>query len=418
MLAILTTHPIQYQVPLWQALANDGRVPFEVWYLTSHGVKASHDSGFGKTFAWDIDTLSGYPHRFLNVAPGAAPDQFWKCRLVEPLRKRLRESGATALWIQGWQVAAYWQAVREARAAGVKVWLRGESNDLAPTAAWKRPIKRTLLRWFFSHVDEFLYIGTANKRLYQSYGVPEQQLYPAPYAVDNDRFANEAAALRPERDAIRRAWNIPQDAFCVLFCGKFIPKKRPVDLVAAVQLAAPKLSGRPIHLLFVGSGELGYELRKRCRVVYDAEFAANLPAVSAAASIANDNRPQASFSGFLNQHEIARAYVAADCLVLPSNHQETWGLVVNEALACGCPCITSDACGCNEDLVVPVDKSSSFSCGNITSLADALTSVAIHSPLSSQTGVVLARHSFDTTVRRVVSLSLGRREYLHALQTA
>ena len=63
MLAILTTHPIQYQVPLWQALARDGRVPFEVWYLTDHGTRRSRDREFGQTFAWDIDTLSGYTHR-------------------------------------------------------------------------------------------------------------------------------------------------------------------------------------------------------------------------------------------------------------------------------------------------------------------------------------------------------------------
>ena len=58
MLAILTTHPIQYQVPLWQALALDGGVPFEVWYLTSHGVQPSADQEFGQTFSWDIDTLT------------------------------------------------------------------------------------------------------------------------------------------------------------------------------------------------------------------------------------------------------------------------------------------------------------------------------------------------------------------------
>ena len=64
-LAMLTTHSIQYQVSLWQALALDGRVPFEVWYLTSHGVRPSTDREFGQTLSWDIDTLSGYPHRFL-----------------------------------------------------------------------------------------------------------------------------------------------------------------------------------------------------------------------------------------------------------------------------------------------------------------------------------------------------------------
>src|SRR5271166_5755485 len=127
MLAIVTTHPIQYQVPLWQALAKDGRVPFEVWYLTDHGIKPSLDYEFGKTFAWDIETLAGYPYCFIETAAGASPISLWKCRLRERLRDRLRQSGAKALWIQGWQVAAYWQAVREAKAAGAKVWLRGES---------------------------------------------------------------------------------------------------------------------------------------------------------------------------------------------------------------------------------------------------------------------------------------------------
>src|ERR1700675_1846715 len=86
MLAILTTHPIQYQVPLWQALARDGRVPFEVWYLTDHGTRPSRDREFGQTFAWDIDTLAGYPHRFLAAAEGSTPSAFLKCCLHERLR--------------------------------------------------------------------------------------------------------------------------------------------------------------------------------------------------------------------------------------------------------------------------------------------------------------------------------------------
>jgi hypothetical protein len=167
MLVILTTHPIQYQVPLWQALAGDGRVPFEVWYLTRFGTQPSPDQEFGRTFAWDIEMLSGYRHRFLDTAEGASPTTFWRCRLRESLRDRLRAVGATVLWIQGWQVAAYWQAVWEAPAAGVAVWLRAESNDLAATNWWKQPLKRILLGEFFKRVQEFLYIGEANKRLYQ-----------------------------------------------------------------------------------------------------------------------------------------------------------------------------------------------------------------------------------------------------------
>ena len=94
MLVIITTHPIQYQTPLWRALALDGRVPFEVWFLTRHGLDQSYDKGFGKTFAWDIDLLSGYPHCFLQTSEGASPASFWRCRLTERLRDRLQQVGA------------------------------------------------------------------------------------------------------------------------------------------------------------------------------------------------------------------------------------------------------------------------------------------------------------------------------------
>src|SRR3954463_6373870 len=127
MLAILATHPIQYQVPLWQALAKDGRVPFEVWYLTDHGVQVSRDKEFGKHFKWDFDTLAGYPYRFLKTTRGATPATFWKCRFEEPIADLIQSSGAKAIWVQGWQVAAYWQAVWAAKKTGIEVWLRGES---------------------------------------------------------------------------------------------------------------------------------------------------------------------------------------------------------------------------------------------------------------------------------------------------
>lgn len=371
MLAILTTHPIQYQVPLWQALARDGRVPFEVWYLTKHGTQPSRDREFGQTFAWDIDTLSGYSHRFVDVAQGATPSGFWKCRLRERLRDRLRESGATALWIQGWQVAAYWQAIGEARAAGVEIWLRAETNDLAPQPRWKQSLKRAQLGWLFRRVDRFLYIGAANKRLYRRFGVREDRLYPAPYAVDNHRFARQAALLRPHRAELRRQWGIPEAAFCVLFCGKFIAKKRPMDLVAAARQLRENVLLPNLHLLFVGAGALGGELRRACHVVFDGDSGQQRPSLQY--SIDHGSLTPASFPGFLNQTEITKAYVTADCLVLPSDHGETWGLVVNEALASGLQCLVSDACGCAEELA---GNSGSFRLANIPMLASKLMASA------------------------------------------
>jgi glycosyltransferase involved in cell wall biosynthesis len=397
MLVVITTHPIQYQVPLWQALARDGRIPFEVWFMTHHAVEASHDVEFGKSFAWDLEMLAGYPHRLMKTAAGATPTTFRACRFVEPLAPMLRRASASVVWIQGWQVMAYWQAAWAARAAGCKLWLRAESNNLAPVSWWKKPIKRIALGSMFSRVDQFFCIGSANKELYLDYGVQEARLSPGPYSIDNERFAAQAAALRPERSAIRRRWGIAEDAFCVMFCGKFIPKKNPLDLLAAAMLALARTP--QLHLLLVGSGELGGALRDCSNVVFDVE----------AAVIAGGPRaslPRASFVGFLNQTDISRAYVAADCLVLPSDFGETWGLVVNEAMASGLPCIISDRCGSAQDIGA-IGANTVFPFGDTGRLATEIARLADGSNLAIVPAKALEGHSFERTIESVTEAYCG-----------
>lgn len=364
MLAIVTTHPVQWQVPVWQAMARDGSVPFEVWFLTDHGVRPTLDVEFGRTFAWDLPLLEGYPHRFLNVKRPARVDSFFGVRLAESLVPLLRQRSVRALWVNGWQVWAYWQAVRDAKRAGARVWLRGESNDLLPKHGWKAWVRRAMLDWLFGHVDEYLCIGSANRRLYETFGVAPNNLHFSPYAVDNERFAMQVHQWRSRRSEIRSAWKIPAQSFCLLFAGKFITKKRPMDLIRAARILATR-AGTDLHLLFVGDGELGAQLRSECNVVFDA--------AGYATESVHGRVPTASFVGFLNQNDIARAYLAADCLVLPSDHGETWGLVVNEAMATGLPCVVSNACGCAEDLVAAVNQNLCYPLGDIEGLADAIS---------------------------------------------
>jgi glycosyltransferase involved in cell wall biosynthesis len=363
---ILTSHPIQYQAPLWRALHEADFAPLKVWFLSDHGLRESQDLEFGRSFAWDLDLLTGYPHEFLPVEAGVDLRKFRGIRLQHSFGELLERGGVTDIWVEGWRLKPMWDAVREAKWRGVRVWLRGESNDLKRDPWWKRSIKRTVLGRHLRQVDHLLCIGRANRRLYRSYGVAEDRLLSAPYPVDNDRFFQNATSARASRDAIRRDWGVPKDAWCVLFCGKFIAKKRPADLVAAVRrLGARTADGRPIHLLFVGSGELGHSLRAMCRVAFDVEGQhANVRL--------NESLPQASFVGFLNQSEIARAYASADLLVLPSDAGETWGLVVNEAMAAGCPAVVSDQSGCAEDLPALLDPRLVFRCGDVEDLADAL----------------------------------------------
>ena len=197
---------------------------------------------------------------------------------------------------------------------------------------------------------------------------------------------------------MRAKWAIPPDAFCALFVGKLIGKKRPLDFVAA----AGRLVGeKPIHLLFVGSGELDPAVREECTVAYDAGLVA--------ATRSRQMRPAASFAGFLNQSEIAAAYVAADVLVLPSEATETWGLVTNEAMACGLPVIVSDACGCSDDLVVPHRPDLCFPVGDIDALAGCLRSAMRAPPTSSELADIIARYDVTRTVECVEQLYLADR---------
>ncbi|RJQ43490.1 MAG: glycosyltransferase [Nitrospiraceae bacterium] len=399
MLAILATHPVPYQVPVWKALGRDGRVPFEVWYLTHHGVNASFDGGFGKTFAWDIDLLSEYNSRLLSNGPTVLPDGFMALRLDKCFRQMLRGKRVKALWIQGWQVRAYWEAVWQARAEGIQVWLRGESNDLAPSSFIKKYLKKVLLGQLFRRVDNFLYIGKANRRLYESYDILPEKLHPAPYCADNRRFAQQAKLLLPRRAHIRKTWKIPEEAFCVLFVGKFIPKKRPLDLVSAARSTLIKKMKAPLHLVFTGSGELGDQLRANCNVLFDAESPAP------AEKITNSNGlPSASFVGFLNQTEISKAYVAADCMVLPSDHGETWGLVVNEALASGLPCAVSSRVGCGEDVVATMNPRLRFGLGDIEGLANALLELNSQRYSREDAQAQVEKYNTEATVDTVVKL--------------
>jgi glycosyltransferase involved in cell wall biosynthesis len=345
-LLILTSHPIQYQVPLWQKMTQAG-VPMEVLFLCPHGLKDTRDPEFDRSFAWDLPMLEGYRSRFLEI-PGwdlKAPMKM-KIKMKGGLKPIFEETGATHLWVEGWRFPAFWQAVGQAQRAGLQVWCRGESNDLGPEPKFpKSLVKKALMSWFFAKVDAFLCIGQANRRLYRKAGVPEQQLHPAPYFVDNERFSREAERLWPEREKIRAEWGIRPEACVVLYSGKFIPKKRVMDLAKAFRIVCERHPGK-FHLLLAGDGPQRGELERDL---------SGLPV---------------TFTGFLNQKEIPRAYAAADMMVMASDWGETWGLSANEALASGVPVVLSDQCGCAEDISSATKEAKLFEMGNVKQLAE------------------------------------------------
>ena len=342
-LGIVASHPVQYQVPWYRALAAEPDVDLTVYYGLIP-TPAQQGVGFGVEFAWDVPLLDGYRWTALdNSARSPSLAGFFTSRTPTVGRVLARDRPA-AVVVSGWQSLALDQAARACGRLGIPCLVRGESSALRRRPWWARALHRRLLTRF----DACLAIGRANRRFYRENGVPPERIFLAPYFVDAPRFLAQAARLAPRRDAIRGEWGVSRGEVCFLFVGKLIPKKRIADLLTAVAIA--RRSRPEARVLVAGEG----------------------PGMERARRLADELDVPATFAGFLNQSEISRAYVAADCLVLPSDYGETWGLVVNEAMIHGLPAIVSDRVGCGPDLVEDGVTGRVFPFGDAAALARAI----------------------------------------------
>jgi glycosyltransferase involved in cell wall biosynthesis len=339
-IAVATTHPIQYQVPWLQRLAARDDIDLQVYFamLPDAGEQGRE---FGVAFSWDLDLLDGYRYRVLhNRSRAPSLTTFAGCD-TPGIIDEIRGGGFDAVIVNGWGSKTTLQALYACRRHGVPCIVRGEANGLRPRAWWKRSLHRALITQY----SACLAIGTRNREYYLAAGVPPSRIFPTPYCVDNARFAASADAQRaaPGRAALCTRFGLVPQRTTFLFAGKFVDKKHPLDAVAALRIA--RAQGAEVQLLMVGDGPLRATL----------EAAAHgLPV---------------RFAGFLNQSQMAAAYAACDCLVLPSDSGETWGLVVNEAMASGLPAIVSDQVGCAADLVQPGATGDVYPCRDVHALA-------------------------------------------------
>lgn len=346
-IGFLTTHPIQYQAPVFRALAREPDVEFSALFAMLPDARQQGD-GFGVGFEWDLPLCEGYDYEVLtNVAREPAVGRFRGCDTPD-IGRVIRRRELDMLVVNGWVVKSCLQGLAACRRLRIPCVVRGEANLLRERAWWKSLLHRRLLQRYAAA----LYIGAANKAFYERHGIPESRLFPALYCVENRRFEEHAARGADRIGELRRRFGIPEDIICFVFCAKFIDKKHPLELLESFSRFIAQ-GGRG-HLLMVGDGEL----RPACEAVV------------------RDRQLPVTFTGFLNQTQIADAYLAGDCLVLPSDAGETWGLVVNEAMACGRPAIVSSLVGCAADLIEPGRTGDVFRFGDWDGLADVLARYA------------------------------------------
>ena len=333
-LAILSTHPIQYNAPLFRMLAQEESIDLKVFY-SKKTEQVRFDKDFGQEVTWDVPLTEGYLNESFDAKEKAGRNQ---------LMASIESFNPSALLIYGWNFDGHLAAMRHFHGS-VPVWFRGDSTLLDPLPFWKRTLRKLSLNWVYRFVDRAFYVGQANKRYFLWCGLKEAQLTYATHAVDNEFFMKDDEQRREEALQIRKDLGIDPLAKVFLFAGKLETKKQPIELAEAFA----SLPSRA-HLIYVGSGMLEDALKERF-----------------------DSNSNIHFVGFQNQSKMPIWYRVADVFCLPSRGPgETWGLAVNEALACGCSVIVSDRVGCAEDLVKGKSHGAVFRWNNAQSLHNAL----------------------------------------------
>jgi glycosyltransferase involved in cell wall biosynthesis len=326
-------------------MAAHSELSIRVFYLWDAGVNPTHDPQFGKTFAWDVDLLSGYEHEFVpNIARRPGSDHF--SGLCNPgLPSRLKAWNPDVVLLFGYKYATHLGLVFWARLRGLPLIFRGDSHLLGRTELSLG--KRLSLVLLYRQFSAFVCVGKANRDYFHILSVPSRKLFTVPHAVDATHFKATETVQRESAD-LRSTLGLSGKRI-VLFAGKLVPAKQPLALLAAFIELAPAQTA----LVFVGEGE-------------------ERPSLEALAA----SRPDLAvrFLPFANQSEMPARYLLADLFVLPSDGlYETWGLAVNEAMHLGVPCLVSDRVGCQRDLVTEGETGWVFPAGQPGALKSALS---------------------------------------------
>lgn len=320
-LAIITTHPVQYYAPMFKLLNERGNIGIKVFYTWGEKALDKYDPGFNKKIEWDIPLLEGYNYEWVKNTSTNPGSHHYRGIINPELISQIEAWQPDAILVYGWAYHSHLKTIRHFKNK-IAVWFRGDSTLLDEQSGVKKILKSIFLKWVYKHIDRAFYVGTNNKSYFKKYGVKENQLDFAPHAVDNQRFgidkSNDAALLR-------KNLGIAGNDILILYSGKLEEKKSPVLLLEAF-LA---LSNTSLHLLILGNGELEEKLKSKAA-----------------------GAPNIHFMDFQNQSVMPVVYQACNLFCLPSKGPgETWGLAVNEAMACGRAVLVSDKVGCAIDLV-------------------------------------------------------------------
>lgn len=353
-LVIVTEIISPYRIPLFNALAHNSEVDLHVIFLAETDPNLRQWRVYKDEIRFSHEVLPSWRKNLagLNVL------------LNRGVARALRNAKPHAVLCGGYNYLASWQALVWAGAHNVPFLLWSESNlhELRGGYALVEFLKSE----FIGRCDAFVVPGQWAAEYLHAHKIREEVIFTAPNAVDNDRFASAAMTVRKNADARRRELSLPGRYF--LFVGRLVREKGVLELLSAYAQLDQNLRAE-VGLVFVGDGVCREQLQEQAASVSTGEI---------------------RFAGFAHREQLAAYYALADMLILPT-YTDTWGLVVNEAMASGLPVILSRAAGCGPDLVKENCNGLFIPPRDVSALALAMTKLACHPDLC----ITMGAHSVD-----------------------
>ena len=313
-LAILTELIAPYRIPVFNALARHAEIDLHVLFLAETNPSVRQWRIYQDEIRFSYQVLPSWRTKLGK----------YDLLLNQNVSQALQHLAPEIILCGGYNYLASWQAQRWAKRNNVPflLWSESTSNDQRRGHALIESLKHT----FFENCDGFVVPGTSARHYAEQMGASPDRIFLAPNAVDINLFASGADSARVSASRVRGALGLPSRYF--LFVGRLVEAKGVFDLLQAYAGLSEKLRSQ-IGLVIAGDGPLRAELESMAHSIYPGTI---------------------HFPGFVHRDALASYYALAECSVLPT-HSDPWGLVVNEAMACGLPVICSQVAGCAADLI-------------------------------------------------------------------
>lgn len=311
--------PTPYRNPLYKQIAEQiGSKNLKVFYL---------DSTAKGAFKWQLEQDNGFQEKIMpKLSPDFMDDWPFIGRINPSIFSELNNFKPDVIIVHGYSHATFLMAFLWAKINKIPYVIGGEMEHLSlnKRQALARIVRDIIIKFVYSNAAYIMTMGTTGDKWCEHFGFPKEKLTRAPYVSDNEFFKENSILTPEDKKELRKKYNIPENNFVFISVSRLVAVKQLDKQIKAFNRLQEQYKNTTMFI--VGNGE-------------QEEYLKNL---------AKDNE-NIIFAGGLQKPDVARMLGVSDCFVLNSNY-EPWGLVVNEALACSLPVISTDMVGSYLDL--------------------------------------------------------------------